>query len=99
MKNVEKSIDVGVLKGSIRQRGKHSWRVRLTIGRGPDGKYIEKTATVRGRKQDAIDLLTRWNVELLDNTIVATTHQTIAESIENGSLWSGHTSRRHGPIL
>ncbi|MGB4425756.1 MAG: site-specific integrase [Limnochordia bacterium] len=79
MKNVEKSIDVGVLKGSIRQRGKHSWRVRLTIGRGPDGKYIEKTATVRGRKQDAIDLLTRWNVELLDNTIVATTHQTIAE--------------------
>lgn len=51
----------------------------MSLGRNAEGEYVEKSDTIRGTKQDAIELLTRWNVEYYDKTIVATTHQTVAE--------------------
>jgi len=75
------------LRGSIYQRGKTSFRVQLRLGRGPDGEYGMKRETVRGRPQDAIDLLTRWNVQYLDNTIQATVYQAVREAYEE---WIAH---------
>ncbi len=68
------------LRGSIYQRGKNSYRVQLSLGRGPDGIYDIKRETIRGRQQDAIDLLTRWNVLHLDNALQATVYQTVEEA-------------------
>ena len=76
------SIKVLGLRGTIYKRGKNSWRVQLSLGRNAEGKYDIKRETVRGRKQDAIELLTRWNVEYLDNTIQATNHQTVEQAYE-----------------
>lgn len=33
--------------GSIRQRGKESWELTVSLGRGPDGKYPRKTKNVK----------------------------------------------------
>ena len=76
------SIKVLGLRGTIYKRGRDSWRVQLSLGRNAEGKYDIKRETVRGTKQDAIELLTRWNVEYLDNTIQATNHQTVEQAYE-----------------
>ena len=72
-------MQVEGLRGTIYQRGKNSFRLQLSLGRNADGKYDVKRETVRGTRQDAIDLLARWNVEYLDNTIIPTAHQTVEE--------------------
>jgi integrase len=75
------------LRGSIYRRGKNSFRVQLRLGRGPDGEYEMKRETVRGRQQDAIDLLTRWNVQYLDNAITTTNYQAVQQAYEE---WIRH---------
>lgn len=70
------------IRGSIVQRGKHSFRVRLSLGRGPDGKYIEKAETVRGTAQDALDRLIRWNVQYLDHALQPTNYATVQQAYE-----------------
>ena len=72
-----KSINIEGLRGTIYQRGKDSWRVQLSLGKSADGKYKTKRETIRGTKQQAIDLLTRWNVDYLDNALTATNYQTV----------------------
>ena len=69
----------GSLKGTINKRGKHSWRVQLSLGKGPDGKYLQKRETIHGTKQDALDLLTRWNAELLDGEVTPTSYRTVQQ--------------------
>lgn len=77
---MSKKIQIKGLRGTIYQRGKSSFRVQLSLGRNAEGKYDVKRDTVIGTRQDAIDLLTRWNVEYLDNTIMATNHQTVKDA-------------------
>ena len=67
------------MKGTINKRGKHSWRVQLSLGKGPDGKYLQKRETIHGTKQDALDLLTRWNAELLDGEVTPTSYRTVQQ--------------------
>lgn len=70
------------LRGSIYRRGKASYRVQLSLGRNAQGEYEVKRETVRGREQDAIDLLIRWNVKYLDNQITVTNYQTVKEAYD-----------------
>ena len=41
------------MRGSIRKRGKRSWRIVFDLDRGPDGQRRQTTKTVRGTKKDA----------------------------------------------
>jgi integrase len=82
------------LRGSIYQRGRNSYRVQLSIGRGPDGEYQIKRETIRGREQDAVDLLTRWNVQYLDHQITTTNYETVREAYEQ---WIEHVRAYRTP--
>lgn len=79
---MRKKVQIKGLRGTIYQRGEDSYRVQLSLGRNAEGKYDIKRETVRGTERDAIDLLTRWNVEYLDNTITATNHQTVRQAYD-----------------
>ncbi len=76
------TIQIPGLRGTIYKRGRNSFRVQLSLGRNAEGKYDIKRETVKGTLQDAIDLLTRWNVQYLDNTITTTNHQTVKQAYE-----------------
>jgi len=54
--------------------------VQLSIGRNAEGEYEVKRETIRGREQDAIDLLTRWNVQYLDHQITTTNYETVRQA-------------------
>jgi integrase len=41
------------VRGSMRQRGRHSWQLQIYTSSGPDGKPKRHYETVRGRKSDA----------------------------------------------
>ena len=77
---MRKKIQIKGLRGAIYKRGEDSYRVQLSLGRNAAGKYDVKRETVRGVEQDAIDLLTRWNVEYLDNVIMPSNHQTVEQA-------------------
>lgn len=76
---MRKKVQIKGLRGAIYQRGEDSYRVQLSLGRNAQGKYDVKRETIRGTEQDAIDLLTRWNVEYLDNVIMPSNHQTVKQ--------------------
>ncbi len=40
-------------QGSIRERGKGRWEIRVELGRGPDGKRKRKIVQFRGNKIEA----------------------------------------------
>ncbi|OPZ51175.1 MAG: Phage integrase family protein [Firmicutes bacterium ADurb.BinA052] len=82
------------LRGSIYQRGKDSFRVQLSLGRNANGEYEIKRETIRGQQQDAIDLLTRWNVQYLDHTIQATNRRTVEQAYEE---WIAHIAAYRTP--
>jgi integrase len=88
------AINIPGLRGSIYQRGKDSFRVQLSLGRNAEGKYDIKRETIRGTKQDAIDLLTRWNAEYLDHTIQATKNQTVEQAYKE---WIQHIEEYRAP--
>jgi len=46
------------MRGSIRQKGAHSWQLQVYTGTGPDGTTRRHFETVRGRKGDAQRRLT-----------------------------------------
>ncbi len=79
---MSKRVQIVGLRGSVYRRGENSYRVQLSLGRNADGKYDVKRETIRGTEKDAVELLTRWNVEYLDNTIQATNHQTVQQAYE-----------------
>ncbi|NWQ40347.1 site-specific integrase [Bacillus sp. EB106-08-02-XG196] len=37
--------------GSLRQRGKDSWELTVSLGKGPDGKYLKRTKNVKARNK------------------------------------------------
>ena len=76
------AIKIEGLRGTIYRRGQNSYRVQLSLGRNAEGRYDIKRETVRRKERDAIDLLARWNVEFLDNTIIPTEHQTVEKLYE-----------------
>lgn len=95
---MRKKIQIKGLRGAIYQRGEDSYRVQLSLGRNAEGKYDVKRETIRGTERDAIDLLTRWNVEYLDNTIIQSTHQTVKqlyeEWIDEVEIYTKHNTHR-----
>jgi integrase len=51
--------------GSIRQRGKDSWELTVSLGKGPDGKYIKRTKNVKAKnKTIAKELLRNFIYEI-----------------------------------
>lgn len=82
------------LRGAVYRRGKNSYRVQLSLGRTADGEYETKRETIRGTEQNAIDLLTRWNVEYLDNTIQLTNFETVKQAYDE---WINHVEKYRTP--
>lgn len=80
-------MEITGLKGTIEQRGKGSFRVRLSLGKNSEGKYDTKQETIRGTQKQAVELLTRWNVEYLNNELAATNHETINQLVNQ---WLKH---------
>lgn len=81
------------LRGVIYKRGKNSFRIQLSLG-VKDGKPEIKRETVRGTEQDAVNLLIRWNVEYLDNTITTTNYETVQQAYDE---WIQHVENYRTP--
>src|SRR5687767_6695995 len=61
------SLEVGVVAGSIRKRGKQSWELRVYAGRDPEtGRKHYPSRTVWGDRADAEAALLRMVEELKD---------------------------------
>lgn len=93
------------MKGHIRRRGKSSWSIVLDLGRGCDGKRLQKWHTVRGSKRDAERELARLVHELETGAYVEPTKMTVAELLQR---WladyaranvSGKTYERYAEII
>ena len=52
------------MTGHVRQRGKNSWEVIVSLGKGQDGKYHQARRTVHGTKTDAEAALAELLVSL-----------------------------------
>ena len=63
--------EVVLVRGHLQNRGNNSWRLKVFLGRSPDGKrrYLERT--VRGTKSDAERELARLVVEADEGRWVA----------------------------
>lgn len=70
------------MKGSITQRSKGSWTIRVDIGKDENGKRKQKTWTVRGTKKEAQADLARVLNELNTGQYVEPTRMTVAEYLE-----------------
>lgn len=58
------------MRGQLINRGENVWQVRIPIGRGPDGKRLFHTKTIRGPKRDAQQYQTKVLRELDTQTFV-----------------------------
>jgi len=67
------------MQGNIEKRGKDSWRIRIYLGRGPDGKKQYYRETVRGRKSDAQKNLRDNLAELDEGRLVERHGMTLEE--------------------
>ena len=70
------------MRGSIRQRGNHSWEIQLYTGNGPDGKVRRHFETIHGRKGDAQRRLTELLSSLDKGTFMKPGKTTLAEFLE-----------------
>lgn len=51
--------------GSLRTRGNNSWELTVSLGKGPEGKYIKRTRTVKAKnKTEAKELLRQFIYEI-----------------------------------
>src|SRR5262245_2499116 len=71
-----------VMKGSVRRQGEESWEVRLYLGRGPNGRKLYKSHTVKGTKRRAQSELNDLLSKLQRGEYVAPTRTTVAEYLE-----------------
>ena len=69
------------MKGSIRQKGKHSWQIQVYTGTGPDGKYRRHFETVHGRKSDAQNRLNELLFNLEKGICTPPGRLTVAEHL------------------
>ena len=70
------------MRGHLQKRGNDSWRLKVFLGRSPDGKrrYLERT--VRGTKSDAERELARLVVEADEGRWVPTAPMTMTELLD-----------------
>ena len=70
------------MRGHLQQRGADSWRLKVFLGRSPDGRkrYLERT--VRGTRRDAEQELARMVVEAGEGRWVPTAPMTVAELLD-----------------
>lgn len=57
-------------RGSIQKRGKNSWRISVSLGRGPDGRYQQYRETVLGTKAEAEKRLAQVQVDFQSDRLV-----------------------------
>ena len=69
------------MRGSIRQRGNHSWEIQLYTGTGPDGKLRRHFETIHGHKGDAQRRLTELLSSLDKGVYTPPGRLTVAEHL------------------
>ncbi len=69
-------------RGNIQKRGESSWRLRIYLGTGPDGKQKYYTETVHGTKKAAQQRLTELLRQLDTGGFVEPTKTTFGEFVE-----------------
>jgi integrase len=67
------------MRGSIRQRSRGSWRIRIDAGVGADGKRQQKSITVRGTRKQAESRLTDLLKALDGGTFIEPNKLTLGE--------------------
>jgi integrase len=70
------------MKGSIREQGRGSWEVRVYLGRGPNGRKLYKSHTVKGTKRRAQSELNELLSKLQRGEYVAPSRTTVSEYLE-----------------
>lgn len=70
------------MKGSIRQRGKDSWEIRIYVGPGPDGRPKYRHHTIHGGIRDAENEAARLVTEFHNGDSVDPSRATVAEYLE-----------------
>jgi integrase len=70
------------MRGHLQQRGDDQWRLKVFLGRSPDGKrrYLERT--VRGTRREAERALVRLVVEVDEGRHVAAAPMTVGELVD-----------------
>ena len=70
------------MRGSIQQRGKDSWRIRVYVGRDGTGKKRYVSRTVPGTRRDADRELSRLLVEVDEGRFVASPAMTLDDLLD-----------------
>jgi integrase len=71
-----------VARGSLQKRGQDSWRIRIYLGIGPDGRQQYHSETVRGTKKQAQQRMTEVLREIDTGGYVAQSAMPLAELLE-----------------
>ena len=66
------------MRGSIKKRGRVSWRIVVDLPRGPDGKRRQQSVTVRGPKREAEAKLATMLAEIENGGFVEPSKLTVA---------------------
>lgn len=73
------------MAGSIENRGNGSWRLTVSLGKGPDGKYIRKRKTVKAKnKTEARKLLAEFVNEINRGEYIDPSNITFGQCVD---LW------------
>jgi len=70
------------MRGSIIKRSKNSYRIAVSLGKGPEGKYKQYFETVRGNKRHADNRLSELLTTLHNGTFVKPGKLTVADYLE-----------------
>lgn len=71
------------MAGSVRKRGKNSWELSVSLGKGANGKYIRKYKNVKAKnKTEAKKLLAKFVNELESGEYIDPTKMTFGEFVE-----------------
>src|SRR5439155_3270064 len=70
------------MKGSLREQGEESWELRVYLGRGPDGRKLYKSHTVKGTKRHAQNELNELLSKLQRGEYVSSSRMTVAEYLD-----------------
>lgn len=79
------------MRGSVRKRGRGSWRVVVDVERGLDGKRKQMTFTVRGTKKDAEAALSKVLADIENGGFVEPSKLTVGEFLER---WLKHVETK-----
>lgn len=83
------------MAGSVENRGKGSWRLIVSMGLGPNGKYIKKQKTVKAKnKTEAKKLLAEFVTDLEAGEYIAPAHIKFGNYVE---VWRKDISKKVTP--